>query len=588
MPVMQYDPNDSAIDDNQRDIGDVIAPLAFQYKITGEIKYFNKALEWAIAACVDFPRWGVNNDDLAAGHILYALGLFYDWCYEEIGPTNRDIIRAEMVSRGNDLNRFGTINPKTWATSYMQNHSWINLCGLGVAGLAIYDEEESVMPWFNTVTGGYAKILALLGHDGASHEGVGYWAYGVEWLTRYLDISREFFGVNGYKSPFFNQTVFYRIYAGLPRNSWTQSGKVTYDYGDANGKDYSSASAILQRLADEYNNEYAQWYANDLLNSPLNFDQHAWRNIMNFNPDIRMRNINTLPTIKEFEDFGFVMARSNWSGGESYIGFRNGPALGKFATPLINEQRVSHGAGDMGHVHPDNNHFILFANGEMLLRDDGYVKKYSNSHNTLLIDGEGQAGEGSIWFNNGGGVVIDSEVLENDEAIEKLVTTNDYDYFVSDAKKSYKISSGLQKFKRHMLYLKNDDILITVDDISLSTAKPLELRFFTQSQTLTKSGNEVSAVTAGNKFIIEHLTPQNTELFAEDVTVSQDRYDAVINRKAVRIKANLSDWQNVVAFRWSKPSEAPKAVQFSQNGSVMTFLVSGRAYTLDISDNSIS
>ena len=587
LPIMEYNPNDGAMDDNQRVIGDNIAPLAFQYKITDDRKYFEKALEWSLAACQKFPKWGINNDDLAAGHILYSLGLFYDWCYDDITPEDRAILRKTMVDRGSNLNSYGTTNPKTWATSFLQNHSWINLCGLATAGLAIYDEEKAVRPWFDTATKGYSTALLLLGDDGANHEGVGYWAYGVEWLTRYLDLSREFFGVDGYQSEFFKSTILYRIYTGLPRASWTPAGKVTYDYGDANGKDYSSASAILQRLADEYDDGYAQWYANELINSPLNFDAFVWRNIMNFNPDIEMKSIDELPTIKEFEDFGFVMARSSWSGNESYIGFRNGPALGKYATALINEKRLSHGVGDMAHVHPDNNHFILFANGEMLLRDDGYVSKFTNSHNTLLVGGEGQAGEGLMWFNNNGGGGIDSEVFENDAAITKVVTRESYDYFVADAAKSYKLSAGVKKFNRHMIYLKDDDILIVADDIKLSRAKPLELRFFTESQQLTMEENTVKALSHKNNFEIELLTPENAEMLIDPVRIARDRYNNQMDRKAVQIKTNQTEWQNAVALKWSYPNIETEKVTYEADGQSMIFKVSDKTITLNLNTNNI-
>jgi hypothetical protein len=382
----------------------------------------------------------------------------------------------------------------------------------------------------------------------------------------------------------------YRIYAGTPEDLWAKSRpKTTFDYGDATGRDYTGASAILHRLAGVYRDGYAQWYAGKLLGSAAfnEFDGSAWRNIMNFDPTVQPQNINTLPTLKEFKDSGLVMARSGWDGGASYIGFKNGPALGAFATKLVLEQGVTHGPGDMSHVHPDNNHFILAANGEILIRDDGYVQKFTNSHNTLLIDGEGQAGEGYVWFNNNGGHAVDSGVLRNDAVIEKVVSEAEYDYFAADAAKSYKTSSGLQKFKRHIIYFKNDGVVIVADDIMLNSVKPLELRFFTETQNLTLDNNTLTAVSAGNKFKIELLTPANVQMTIDPVTVSSGINASVTQRKALQMRTTASGWLNVTALRWSNPSSQPKSVTYSRDNNILTFTIDGKSVILNLEDNSI-
>jgi hypothetical protein len=60
--------------------------------------------------------------------------------------------------------------------------------------------------------------------------------------------------------------------------------------------------------------------------------------------------------------------------------FKSGAPLGKLAQSKISTNEL-----DAGHVHPDANHLVLFAGGEFLLRDDGYlsVKKIRKSQHTL-------------------------------------------------------------------------------------------------------------------------------------------------------------------------------------------------------------
>ena len=43
-----------------------------------------------------------------------------------------------------------------------------------------------------------AAAMAALGPDGASHEGVGYWEYGVEYLLKFMHLARQLLGVDLY------------------------------------------------------------------------------------------------------------------------------------------------------------------------------------------------------------------------------------------------------------------------------------------------------------------------------------------------------------------------------------------------------
>src|SRR5262249_23158455 len=95
-----------------------------------------------------------------------------------------------------------------------------------------------------------------------------------------------------------------------------------------------------------------------------------------------------LPTLRHFADLGIVSARSGWSGDESLVVLKCGPVLGHVEVdPLEGDESASH-------VHPDANHFVIFGDGEWLLRDDGYAWQQTSNQNPLLIDGPGKMGDG--------------------------------------------------------------------------------------------------------------------------------------------------------------------------------------------------
>jgi len=80
-----------------------------------------------------------------------------------------------------------------------------------------------------------------------------------------------------------------------------------------------------------------------------------------------------------------------------------------------------------------------------LIRDDGYADKLTSNHNTLLVNGSGQIGEGSRWFDNGL-----SKTARSEPSILKAISEDGFDYMLGDATSAYPSSTGLTKYQRHL------------------------------------------------------------------------------------------------------------------------------------------
>jgi hypothetical protein len=147
-----------------------------------------------------------------------------------------------------------------------------------------------------------------------------------------------------------------------------------------------------------------------------------WLNLVWYGPTVPATPPDELPTLHHFDDMDIVSARSDWSGEESPVVFKCGPFIGHKAV-----QEFSYDPGG-DHVHPDANHFVLFGAGEWLPRDDGYRAKWTGQHNTLLIDGRGQLGEGHQWF--AGAVPL---AAKSRPRILKAASSASWDHIVDDA-----------------------------------------------------------------------------------------------------------------------------------------------------------
>ncbi len=547
-------PNDEQL--WQREVGNTLPFLAIAHLLTGEKRYLDAATQWSLASC-SYPTWGkgkLSGGDLAAGHQLLGLALVYDWLYDSLPADARDQIRQTLITRGGAMYAAARATIY-WRNAYLQNHLWVNMCGLAAAGLALRGEFDAGQ-WLDLAREKFKRTEASLGPDGASHEGVGYWSYGVEYLLKYWHLAGDAFGEKP-SSPWWNQTAAYRLYMGLPRNSWT-TANTNVDIADGPRRDYYGPDYLLRRLAALNRDSNAQWLAGELDRARLTVYSAKWLNLVWYDPAVKESSPGGLATLRHFEDMGLVSARSGWDGGESMLVFKCGPPLGHEAT-----DKFDYDAGS-GHVHPDVNHFVLFANGEWLLRDDGYGWKQTDHHNTLLVDGAGQIGECSQWYRG-----IEALRAKAHPRILSVSTGSAIDEIIGDATSIYPPSSGVKRFVRRLVFMK-PDVLIVVDEIETDKPRLLELRFHPEFPC--EQSKDKALIAKGRKSIlrIDLLTPDDAAI-RFGPTSGKNRSGNSMLLHTVHVEATRSKWRNVTAFSWSDIDSSPARVILDTIGERLSF-----------------
>ena len=236
--------------------------------------------------------------------------------------------------------------------------------------------------------------------------------------------------------------------------------------------------------------------------------------------------------------------RTDWSGDESLVVFKCGPPLGHQAA---SEFRYDPGGG---HVHPDANHFVLFAEGEWLIRDDGYRAKATSQHNTLLVDGHGQLGEGAQWYDATPALLSGSR-----PSIVHAQSTPEFDHFAGDATQAYVPELGLTRYVRHVLFLK-PDVLLIIDDIALDKPHALELRFHPEQERCERDGPSFVMLSKRSVLRVEPLVLDGVELAAETVA-SQGRHGEDSEMFAIRVSKNAQAWRSAVAISWTAQGKQP-------------------------------
>jgi Domain of unknown function (DUF4962)/Heparinase II/III-like protein len=390
----------------QNDVGLAIAEGAFAYRIERD-PHLLKLTKAYMDAAVSYPVWGYSwskpNVDLAAGHLLYGMGLAYDLLYHDLTPQEREIYRSCIARHGHILYEYFAPKPgRKW--TYSQNHTFIPIAGLGVAAYAVYGEVPEAAKWAALSRAIYSRVLATYSKDGYYYEGFEYWVFATPWIVHYLDALKHATGEDLFDQPGLRKANLYAAY------SMTPGGQLPFDFGDVYegamtrahqgeayprthpGGHYETNYNLLYDLAAEFDSPQIQGVA-DWLRSLGQTSQEEWWTLAWRNPKLASTPITELKPWHWFHDHDVVYWRSGWGADATAIAFKCGPPEGHSTRELI--RKYPGWRLEDGHVHPDVNSFIVWAHGAYLTGNSGYAGvPRSSGANTLLVNGEGQGHEG--------------------------------------------------------------------------------------------------------------------------------------------------------------------------------------------------
>ncbi|MGE0131623.1 MAG: DUF4962 domain-containing protein [Blastocatellales bacterium] len=452
----------------QNDVGIGIAEAALAYKIEGAKKYFEAAKKY-LEAAVSYDVWGYAynkpNVDLAAGHLLYGMGWGYDLLYHDLSEAERARYREKIAKQARLLVDYYKPKPGR-SYSYSQNHVFIPMAGLGVAAYALYDEVADAPEWAKLARAIYDRVLATYSTDGYYYEGFEYWIFSTPWIVHYLDAHAHTTGEDLYDQPGFRQMHSYVAH------SLTPDGQYVFDFGDIfegpltrnrKGEEYNRSHPggrfhtnynLLYRMAARFRSAEAQGVAAWMEGSDHYNAEDYW-SLLWYDPSVPVVSIHRQQPWHYFADHEVVFWRSDWTPQATAFAFKCGPPEGhhtKDALTAFPDWHIS-----AGHAHPDANSFIIFAGGKFLTGDTGYAGlPLTEQHNTILLDGAGQAREG-----NGHDVFAGVSYDRLDQIqITEVKLEPHFAYVRGEAAAAYEDNLGVRRFTRHLLFTAPDGFAI--------------------------------------------------------------------------------------------------------------------------------
>lgn len=463
----------------QNDVAFAIAEGAFAYAIDHDPRVLAATKKYMDAAA-SYSVWGYSfskpNTDLAAGHLLYGMGVAYDLLYNDLTPSERDTYRAVLARHGHLMYSYFAPKPGR-AFAYSQNHTFIPMAGLGVAAYAVYGEVAEAAQWSALARAIYDRVLATYSRDGYYYEGYEYWIFATPWIIHYLDAQKHAAGEDLFDQPGLRQTHLFAAHALLP------GGQSIFDFGDVydgpitrakQGEDYErshpgghfeSNYTLLYDLAARFHSSEIQGVA-DWMKSLGHSSQEPWWTLVWHDDTLASEPISKLLPYHRFPDHDVVFWRTDWSANATAIAFKCGPPEGHHT--LESAQKYPDFHMEQGHVHPDVNSFILFAHGQYLTGDSGYAGvPRTIEHNTLLVDGQGQGKEGGhdAWAG------MNYAALNNIRLTKVELTRNSFEV-IGEGAGAYSSSLGLTAFTRHIRLVNPGELKVSD---TIEAAKPVTL-----------------------------------------------------------------------------------------------------------------
>lgn len=478
-----------------------IPTLAYHYLMTGD--------EASLRAAIDYMRlleklehWEMTREldsGMGAANIMIGAALAFDWLYDRLEPEFRERFRRKLIEMARRMYYGGHLmrnpGPHYWQQDPQNNHRWHRNAGLLLAVLAAYRGE--VDDWILTKAAKEVQfVVNWLPEDGSSHESPTYLIFGGSHLLLAVEASDRCLGTRLLEHPFFKSVGHF----------WAQTVTPGLDgffyYGDSAGEPGKGYLYFLYRLASHFK-QYDIQALLDVLTQRGVEPNNAWFALMWRDPELVGGRIENLPKRAVFPDLGLVILREGWDKGCAGLMFKCGPLGGL----KLNEFRNANAYRyiNVAHDDPDANSFVLYKNGALLAETDRYsYRKFSGNHNTILVNGRGQAAIGrsdvSHWNQPATGstdMTKQARLMVFKDEGEIVIVEGEAGgaYPPLKAEKDRKASPGLERFRRTIVWVEGQYVLI-LDDVRVS--QPADISWLIQAKRVETVNPEVG------RYIIAH------------------------------------------------------------------------------------
>lgn len=492
--------------DKSRECLSRVYDLAFAFRWTGNIKYYNAALSNLKTVCA-FADWNPSHF-LDVAEMTHAVAIGYDWLYNKMDQASRDEIKAALIKLGLNEGKKAYADNAWWTKV---DHNWNQVCnsGLLIGALAIAETDTALSAGIlRNAIANLPYALKSYGPDGVWGEGPGYWEYATDY-TSYgmaaLQTSlKDDFGLT--ETPGMRYTGYFPIYSAGPTG-------LMLNYADAGEKSKLGAPHPEMWLANVYTNtHFSDFVIDQLKTRTANAFDIIW-----YQP--RSAALASWDLDKFFDGkVALFFSRSSWTDVNSlWVGFKAG-------------------YNQINHAHLDLGNFEMDALGVRWARDLGsddynlpgyfsgstqtsqrwtYYRTGSSSHNIPVLNGQNQS------------ITATSQIIKHGEGVAEPFAVVDFTKAYADF-----ASSALRGIK----LVDSRKAILVQDEFTLS--KPAVVVWgITTDATITIVNPQQAELTIGDKKLTAWLlSPVNATFQSQSAQQAKPQMENMgVNRLLAKV-----------------------------------------------------
>ncbi len=416
------------------------------------LAWLRVAPEWTVWSGRPHRREeGLLYDDAAleTSQAIQALAIGYDAFADRLSGEERARIRRRIRKLCDWLRLVSLEEEIGWSVDEAGNWCAVLHAGLGMGGLALWDEEPNARRWVRRALVKTLRHLDRQPADGAYAEGVGYWHYGMGNVLHFFWSLRNALGIDGLRHPALERA------RRFPLNCLGPDACALVRFSDSNALEYDSATngAVARLLANVFRDGALQWMIRKTSREGFLPKRHTWvYDILWYDPDLEPEMPETVSVFHP--EVGWALCRGGWD--------RESVLLAVKSTPRW-----------YGHAHLDANSFTILGYGGTLAADSGHTRYHfpeqggfyvrTFAHNTIMVGDEEQR-SGDVY-------------AKDPEEFGRIVTFEsnpEYDQVEAEAAGAY-ASGRVRSFRRRMILVKPD--LVLLDD-SIELTEPDVITWF--------------------------------------------------------------------------------------------------------------
>ena len=463
--------------------------LALAYLISGETHYAETSKQWLLFTATGRVDYHLPLE-LRASHdtVVYAYevglksaAIAYDWIYDYLDEEEREQVLDHIKFHAEAAYRWIRDGIQIHLT-YQESHAQQCMHALLPTVLAVAGDLPEADEWVDYLVRQYANRIAWTSDDGGYFEGQTY-AHKFRWILESLVAMRTATSIDVFQQPRIKNSGNFWLYC-MALNYWFHHGGDNYSllWHWGNPADAYISNLLASMTADPY----VKWWSDTVYTDPTHIPlQYLSQTDLKAKPPVDIAQAKVFPQTGQLAAYDKFYDHLS-----DRLFFRSSPW------------------GAHSHAHPDQNNFVIHAGGEILAADVGYYTYYNdaydsnwskttNTHNTILINGEGQP-----------------KSIESKGLITDFFHTPDYTFFIGDASEAYQ--EPMKKFKRAMLFIR-PNMYVVYDELEASSPSRFSWLLNTFDRPEIDRTNQLMVVPQQNmRLQVEHLLPKSLTYYSSN------------------------------------------------------------------------